>query len=65
MVKQKYILIILSLLFGFSLVSAQVDPDTAQKASIDRFSMDAGHLFVRDGSNGLPGSNEPIDFDQD
>jgi hypothetical protein len=43
---------------------AQVDPDTAMKASIDRFSMAVGHLFVRDGSNGLPGPNEPIDFDQ-
>ena len=49
----------------FSLTAfAQVDPDTAMKASIDRFSMDAGTLFVRDGSNGLPDPNEPIDFDQ-
>ncbi|MGA9291513.1 MAG: T9SS type A sorting domain-containing protein [Ignavibacteriaceae bacterium] len=64
MVKQKYLLIILSLLFGFSMVSAQVDPDTAQKVSIDRFSTEAGHLFVRDGSNGFPGPNIPIDFDQ-
>ena len=42
---------------------AQIDPDTAPKASIDRFSMEAGHLFVRDGSNGLPGPNKPVDFD--
>ena len=33
-------------------------------AMIDRFSATAGHLFVRDESNGLPGPNEPIDFDQ-
>ena len=43
---------------------AQVDPDTTMKASIDRFSMDAGTLFIRDTSNNLPGPNEPIDFDQ-
>lgn len=41
-----------------------IDPDTAPKASIDRFSSDAGTLFVRDGSNGLPEADEPIDFDQ-
>lgn len=40
-----------------------VDPNTAEKVSIDRFSMSAGHLFVRDASNGLPAANEPIDFD--
>ena len=41
-----------------------VNPDTAEKASIDRFSSNAGTLFIRDGSNGLPGPNEAIDFDQ-
>ncbi len=46
-----------------STMFAQVDPDTAQVASIDRFSMEAGHLFVRDESNGFPGPNEPVDFD--
>ncbi len=44
---------------------AQVDPDTAMKASIDRFSMEAGHLFVRDTSNNLPGPNEPINMDME
>lgn len=39
------------------------DPDTADKASIDRFSGDAGTLMVRTDSNGLPGANEPINFD--
>jgi len=39
------------------------DPDTATKASIDRFSSDAGHLMVRNGSNGLPEANESINFD--
>jgi len=40
------------------------DPNTAAKVSVDRFSSDAGTLFVRDGSNGLPAANEPVDFDQ-
>lgn len=40
-----------------------LDPDTAPKAAIDRFSADAGHLFVRDATNGLPESDEAIDFD--
>jgi hypothetical protein len=45
-------------------LDAQVNPDTAQKAGIDRFSMEAGHLFVRDSSVNFPGPNEPIDMDQ-
>jgi hypothetical protein len=64
MFRTKYVSIFL-FIFIFALPAiAQVDPDTAMKASIDRFSMDAGTLFVRDSSNGLPGPNEPIDFDQ-
>jgi hypothetical protein len=39
------------------------DPQTSEKASIDRFSTAAAHLMVRDGSNGLPAGNAPIDFD--
>jgi hypothetical protein len=39
------------------------NPDTAGEASIDRFSSDAGTLFVRDATNGLPAANMPIDFD--
>jgi hypothetical protein len=41
-----------------------LNPGTAPRAAVDRFSADAGHLFVRDGSNGLPAANEAIDFDQ-
>lgn len=41
-----------------------IDPNTAPKVSVDRFSEDAGTLFVRDGSNGFPGANMPVDFDQ-
>lgn len=41
-----------------------VDPNTADEVSVDRFSSTAGMLFVRDGSNGLPAANAPINFDQ-
>jgi hypothetical protein len=36
-----------------------------ETAMIDRFSVESGHLFVRDSVNGLPGPNEPIDFDKE
>lgn len=39
------------------------DPDTAEVASIDRFSEAAGTLMVRTSDNGLPTANAPIDFD--
>ena len=39
------------------------DPNTAPKVSVDRFSSTAGHLFVRDNSNGLPATNAPINMD--
>ncbi len=40
------------------------DPATAEVASVDRFSVAAGMLMVRDANNGLPGPNEPVNFDQ-
>ena len=40
------------------------DPNTAAKVSVDRFSDDAGTLFLRSANPELPGANEPIDFDQ-
>ncbi|MEZ5056733.1 MAG: hypothetical protein R2879_06800 [Saprospiraceae bacterium] len=40
-----------------------LNPDTAPKVSVDRFSADAGMLMVRNSTNGLPGPNEPINFD--
>ncbi|HEX5169082.1 MAG TPA: hypothetical protein VFW11_07895, partial [Cyclobacteriaceae bacterium] len=40
------------------------DINTAEKVTVDRFSADAGTLMVRDGSNGLPAANAPINFDQ-
>lgn len=39
------------------------DINTATKASIDRFSSIAGHLMVRNGTNGLPAANAAINFD--
>ena len=40
-----------------------LDPDTAPEVSVDRFSMDAATLFVRDDQNGFPGPDEPVNFD--
>jgi hypothetical protein len=37
--------------------------NTAEKASIDRFSATAGHLMVRTATNGLPAVNAPVNFD--
>jgi len=39
------------------------DPNTAEQASIDRFSASAGHLQVRTATNGLPAANAPVNFD--
>ena len=40
-----------------------VDPDQAPVAAVDRFSDKAAHLQVRTAENGLPGPNQPVDFD--
>ncbi len=40
-----------------------LDPDTAEKAVIDRFG-DFGTLFVRTADNGMPEAGDPIDMDQ-
>jgi hypothetical protein len=39
------------------------DPATAMRAMIDRFSNDAGHLFLRSANATLPAPNAAIDFD--
>lgn len=44
--------------------AAPLDPDTAPRATIDRFSASAGMLFVRDATNGLPAAGQPVNFDQ-
>ena len=41
-----------------------MDPMSAPVAEIDRFSEAAGTLMVRSDANGLPGPDEPVDFDQ-
>lgn len=43
---------------------APLDPDTALRVAVDRFSAAAGNLFVRTAGSGLPAANAPIDFDQ-
>jgi hypothetical protein len=48
-----------------SSVPVDTDPNTAQEVAIDRFSSKAGHLQVRTANNGLPGPNEPINFDEE
>ncbi|MEM6993390.1 MAG: hypothetical protein AAF721_22950 [Myxococcota bacterium] len=40
-----------------------VDPSTAPRVAIDRFSDEAATLFRRSSLDGLPGPDEPIDFD--
>ena len=39
------------------------NPDTADKAPVDRFSASAGTLIVRDDTTGFPGPDRAIDFD--
>lgn len=39
------------------------DPATAAQVEVDRFSERAGTLQVRTAENGLPGPNQPVDFD--
>jgi hypothetical protein len=46
-------------------IGAAGDPDSAPEAMIDRFSATAGHLQVRDASNGLPAAGAPVDFDRE
>ncbi|NHN24315.1 hypothetical protein FIA58_001395 [Flavobacterium jejuense] len=41
------------------------DINTAEKVSVDRFSSSAGNLFVRTSTNGLPGPNVAINFDEE
>ena len=44
-------------------IATAKDINTATRASIDRFSATAGHLMVRNGTNGLPAANAAINFD--
>lgn len=40
------------------------DVNTAEKVLVDRFSATAGHLMVRNVTNGLPPANAAVNFDQ-
>lgn len=42
---------------------AATNPDQAPIAAVDRFSDKAAHLQLRTASNGIPGSDVPVDFD--
>ena len=44
--------------------TAPVNPDAAPEVSVDRFSDEAATLMERSQNPGLPGPNEPINFDQ-
>lgn len=58
------------LLAGAATATAQAmsmtpkDPAKAKVVAVDRFSEKAGHLQLRTATNGLPGPNEPVDFDK-
>ncbi len=58
-------LVLVSLVGISAFTNAEVNPDTAQVVSIDRFSMEAGNLYIRNEENGLPEPNEPVDFDME
>lgn len=49
---------------GDDSMNGPTDPADAPRASIDRFSEEAGTLMVRNENDALPGPDEPIDFDQ-
>jgi hypothetical protein len=40
-----------------------VNPDKVPVVSVDRFSAKAAHLQLRTATNGIPGPNQPVDFD--
>ncbi len=57
--------VLLSALTEAALAAPQsLDPDQAPIAAVDRFSAAAAHLQVRTSDNGIPGPNQPVDFDK-
>ncbi|MDZ4823250.1 MAG: hypothetical protein SH856_07310 [Flavobacteriales bacterium] len=44
-------------------VETPLNPATSAHQSVDRFSIDAGTLMIRDGVNGLPAVNVAVNFD--
>jgi hypothetical protein len=67
-----YLLLMLAISITIGLQSCSKDDEvvkihdaaTAEKVSVDRFSATAGHLMVRDATNGLPAANAAVNFDQ-
>jgi hypothetical protein len=72
--KKNYSRTLTQLLAGVILLSAckknhdkadgPIDPNLAQAVTIDRFSATAGHLQVRNSTNGLPPAGQAVNFDQ-
>jgi len=69
--KTNFLLSLLFLSVAISFTSCEedakpsgVNPDTAAKQAVDRFSASAGMLMVRSATNGLPAANAAIDFDK-
>ena len=70
MIKKVYLLALLILVF-FTVSCDEDDdskkeplnPNTTERASIDRFSSNSGTLMVRTSTNGLPEAGEPINYD--
>jgi alcohol dehydrogenase (cytochrome c) len=46
-----------------AMAAKPLDPENAPVAAVDRFSEKSAHLQLRTPDNGLPGPNEPVDFD--
>ncbi len=70
MKKTLFILMLLPVIFFASCkkdddnMKTPSDPDTAEKAVVDRFSQNAGTLFVRTVDNGFPAAGAAITMDQ-
>ena len=69
--KTNFLLSLLCLFVAMTFTSCEenakpsgVNPDTAAKQAVDRFSASAGMLMVRTATNGLPAANAAIDFDK-
>lgn len=56
--------VVLLCVFGCSSASTRAPSHEGSRTVIDRFSVRAGHLMVRDQRPGLPAPDQPIDFDR-
>src|SRR5690242_12732475 len=48
---------------GMSISRQPLDPETAPKVMVDRFSEKAAKLMIRTADNGLPAAGTAVDFD--